>query len=241
MPPKGYKKLNGGRSRPRANLTLSQQCHDLLEAIAIDEHLINPRTLAPNKSKAVEVAALAYRIFRCNYPNDMPSEVLTQPKLTDCWYTPVLIINLVAQVVGQIDLDPCADDAKHVPAHRHFTSLEDGLNQKWEGRVFMNPPYSCPGVWMKKLRDEVELGRVREAVALVPAATDTNWLNPVLHTQCVCFWKGRIKFLDINYQPRLSARQSHVLVYWGGNQGRFKEVFKGHGFVSLPDRCDAKK
>ena len=144
-----------------------------------------------------------------------------------------LIIDLVIQVLGEIDLDPCADDGRHIPAALHYTATLDGLSQEWSGRVFMNPPYSCPGVWMSKLQSE--LGRVREAIALVPAATDTNWLSPVLKSQPVCFWKGRIKFLDVNYQPKLPARQSHCLVYWGDNWQRFKEVFDLYGFVSVPN------
>ena len=70
----------------------------------------------------------------------------------------------------------------------------------------------------------------------VPAATDTNWLSPVLKTQPVCFWKGRIKFLDKDYQPKSAARQSHVLVYWGLRSERFREVFEEYGFVSAPSQ-----
>ena len=160
----------------------------------------------------------------------------SKKKSSDCWYTPPHIVEKVVQVLGTIDLDPCADDGKHLEATQHFTVDDDGLNREWHGRVFMNPPYSCPGAWMKKLQAEFESGRVREAIALVPAATDTNWLNPVLKTQPVCFWKGRIKFLDTSYQPKLPARQSHVLVYWGENWKRFREVFDGYGFVSVPSQ-----
>ena len=132
-------------------------------------------------------------------------------------------------------MNPCADDGKHISCKRHYTACDDGLIREWEGRVFMNPPYSQPGVWMKKLQAEIKLERVTEAIALVPAATDTKWLSPVLKSQPVCFWTGRIKFLSEDYQPRNSARQSHVLVYWGLRKERFREVFEPHGFVSLPN------
>jgi hypothetical protein len=68
----------------------------------------------------------------------------------------------------------------------------------------------------------------------VPAATDTKWLSPVLKNQVACFWAGRIKFLDVNYQPRLSARQAHCLVYWGENWQRFKKAFDEYGVVQVP-------
>jgi phage N-6-adenine-methyltransferase len=153
---------------------------------------------------------------------------------TDCWYTPPSIVELVIQVLGEINLDPCADDGRHIRAAKHYTFDDDGLKQPWCGKVYMNPPYSHPGVWMKKLQLEFETGNVDEAIALVPAATDTNWLSPVLKTQPVCFWKGRIKFLGQDYQPKLSARQSHVLIYWGNNWQKFREVFEDYGVVYFP-------
>ena len=162
------------------------------------------------------------------------SKVGHKKKSSDRWYTPPYIVELVVQVLGEIDLDPCADDGKHISCKRHYTKDDDGLIKEWEGRVFMNPPYSQPGVWMEKLQAEIKLKRVTEAIALVPAATDTKWLAPVLKSQPVCFWTGRIKFLSGDYQPRNSARQSHVLVYWGLRKERFREVFEPHGVVYLP-------
>uniref|UniRef100_UPI0039C61A4B DNA N-6-adenine-methyltransferase n=1 Tax=Calothrix sp. CCY 0018 TaxID=3103864 RepID=UPI0039C61A4B len=153
---------------------------------------------------------------------------------SDEWYTPPHIFELVIKVVGQITLDPCADQGKHIPAALHYTAMDDGLIQEWNGRVFINPPYSQPGVWIKKLQAEIAQGRVTEAIVLVPAATDTKWLSPILKSQPVCFWTGRIKFLDTSYKPRLSARQAHCLVYWGENWERFKEIFDPYGVVYPP-------
>ncbi|MEO0843548.1 MAG: DNA N-6-adenine-methyltransferase, partial [Cyanobacteria bacterium J06643_5] len=160
---------------------------------------------------------------------------------SDEWYTPPNISELVIQVLGEITLDPCADEGKHIPAAMHYTTSDDGLIKEWNGRVFMNPPYSQPSVWIKKLQAEFESGRVTEAIALVPAATDTKWLSPILKSRPVCFWTGRIKFLDTNYNPRLSARQSHCLVYWGENWERFKEVFDPYGVVYPPASMSVKQ
>ncbi len=154
--------------------------------------------------------------------------------LSDEWYTPPHISELVIQVLLPISLDPCADEGKHIRAVQHYTAPDDGLIQEWNGRVFMNPPYSQPSVWIKKLQAEFESGRVTEAIILVPASTDTKWLSAILKSQPVCFWTGRIKFLDTNYKPRLSARQSHCLIYWGKNWERFKEVFDPYGVVYPP-------
>jgi phage N-6-adenine-methyltransferase len=189
--------------------------------------------------KATNQQLLLKEELTCNNPSDtciynIPESQSSFPKTSDLWYTPENITELIVKALVKIDLDPCADDGKHIPATLHYTQKDDGLSKEWYGRVFINPPYSCPGKWMKKLQAEFEAGRVVEAIALVPAATDTSWLAPVLSIQPVCFWKGRIKFLDVNYQPKQSARQSHVLVYWGDNWKRFKEVFEEYGFVSVP-------
>ncbi|QFS50629.1 C-5 cytosine-specific DNA methylase [Nostoc sphaeroides CCNUC1] len=93
----------------------------------------------------------------------------------------------------------------------------------------MNPPYSCPGLWIAKLQEEFNCGRVEEAIALVPAATDTKWFHPLIASNLICFWKGRIKFLDTNYQPKMAARQSHCLIYWGKNKSRFRQIFSPYG------------
>lgn len=161
----------------------------------------------------------------------LPPASCPLPKDSDKWYTPPQITELVAAALGAIDLDPCADEGKHIPAAAHYTALDDGLAREWHGRVFINPPYSCPGKWVAKLQAEVDSGRVTEAIALVPAATDTNWFHPYLKSQPLCFWKGRIKFLDTTYKPKETARQSHCLLYWGANEQKFKRVFDEVGTV----------
>ena len=159
-----------------------------------------------------------------------PNKAPNSSKSSDCWYTPPEIVELVEKVLGKIDLDPCSDDGKHIPAASHYTTTENGLNQQWQGKVFINPPYSCPGKWIEKLISEVNDSNVTEAIAILPASTDTTWFAP-LWNQPICFWKGRIKFLDTNYQPKLPARQSHCLIYWGENADKFNEFFSEYGEV----------
>ncbi|NES64196.1 MAG: hypothetical protein F6K24_02470 [Okeania sp. SIO2D1] len=178
-----------------------------------------------------EFAEILTGLVKKEPPISNSSKIETaKPKSSDCWYTPPEIVELVELVLGKIDLDPCSDDGKHIPAKLHYTTTEDGLNQQWQGKVFINPPYSSPGKWIEKLLSEIDSNQVTEAIALVPASTDTKWFAP-LWNQPICFWKGRIKFLDTNYQPKLPARQSHCLVYWGENADKFNEIFSEYGEV----------
>lgn len=63
------------------------------------------------------------------------------------------------------DLDVAAPPWEtHVPAARKFTKADDGLNQRWEGRVWMNPPYSQATVWADRFIAH------RHGIALMPWA-----------------------------------------------------------------------
>ena len=62
------------------------------------------------------------------------------------WYTPQNILEAAAEVLGVIDLDPASSAAQQahatVKATRYFTIADNSLEQRWRGRVFLNPPYA---------------------------------------------------------------------------------------------------
>jgi hypothetical protein len=143
------------------------------------------------------------------------------------WYTPPAIIKAVQEAIGWIDLDPCADPGKTVPALQHFTEADDGLTKPWSGRVYMNPPYGRTiKLWTTKLRDEIEAGRVVEAVALLPVRTDATWWHQ-LRPSWVCFFRGRLQFSGYeNSAPFPSAA-----AYFGERPDKFRLAFAGMGEV----------
>ena len=85
---------------------------------------------------------------------------------TSSWYTPAAIVEAARLALGgTIDLDPasCATANATVQARGFYGEAQDGLAQRWNGAVFVNPP-SPPRPWWKKLRGEIEAGRVSKAV-----------------------------------------------------------------------------
>lgn len=150
------------------------------------------------------------------------------------WYTPSEIIQAVLQVLGQIDLDPCSNSKEmpNVPAVSHFTLAENGLEQPWYGRVYMNPPYGDEiGKWVNKLDDEYEAGRTQTAIALLPARTDTRWFAR-LYAFPLCFIQGRLKFSGHDN----SAPFPSVVIYLGDDDDSFYDEFAKLGLVYAPAR-----
>lgn len=145
------------------------------------------------------------------------------------WYTPRHILDAVVSAMGGIDLDPCAEAARSVPAARHYTESDDGLGRPWEGRVYMNPPYGrVIGAWVDKLGDEFDTGNVTEAVALVPARTDTAWFAHLPWTM-TAFITGRLSFSEHeNAAPFPSAA-----CYLGPNSKAFAEAFISLGIIAV--------
>jgi hypothetical protein len=143
------------------------------------------------------------------------------------WYTPPEIRDAVLTSLGGIvDVDPCADPGRTFPATQQFTKEDNGLVRPWLGRVYMNPPYGRGiSAWTTKLRDELRDGWATEAVALLPARTDTTWWHE-LAPPVACFLRGRLKFSG--YEQ--SAPFPSAAVYFGPNHESFLSAFAGLGY-----------
>jgi hypothetical protein len=141
---------------------------------------------------------------------------------TTNYITPPKYINLVREVLGEIDLDPASTLIANtiVGAKTFYTEREDGLNQPWFGRVFMNHPWgkgekackegcskrvcwdrgyhletTTPSNqdWVQKLEAHYVIGSVEEAICLVAASTSEKWFQP-LYSYPICFTDHRIAF-----------------------------------------------
>jgi phage N-6-adenine-methyltransferase len=144
------------------------------------------------------------------------------------WYTPGHVLNAVRDALGgRIDLDPCAELARSVPARHHFTKAEDGLAHPWGGTVYMNPPYGRDIIkWTGKLRSEYDAGRVTAAVALLPARTETVWWTG-LRVDWLCLIRGRLSFSN----STTNAPFPSAAVYFGRDGDSFGRAFSPLGPV----------
>ena len=99
--------------------------------------------------------------------------------LSDRWFTPPRVIDMVRAFIGEIDLDPCSEEQANqiVRATRYYTAEDDGLNltNAWYGRVFVNPPGGTARLTQKfweRLASEYDAGNV-QAAAFLSFSLDT--------------------------------------------------------------------
>lgn len=108
---------------------------------------------------------------------------------TDEWYTPIELINSL----GKFDLDPCAPI---IPlwktAKIMYNKNDDGLTKKWEGRVWLNPPYSRPIIE----RFIYKMAEHNNGIALLFNRCDSKMFQDIIFQKAssMLFMRNRIKF-----------------------------------------------
>lgn len=153
------------------------------------------------------------------------------------WYTPAEYIAAARDVMGGIDLDPASSALANetVLATRFYAKDDDGLAQRWEGRVWMNPPYSKDLIYpfCDKLAEEYANEHVTQAVVLVNNGNDTAWYARIAELASgLCQPNHRVKFLSPDGKPSAPV-QGQLIVYLGDNPEGFAARFLefGHTWI----------
>jgi hypothetical protein len=152
----------------------------------------------------------------------------------DEYGTPPPIVEIVrAFYGGQIGCDPASNEVaqRTVRATIYYTKQQNGLEQPWPGKTFLNGPYSDLGPWVNKLLSEYDAGHATEVIALTNAAVGTEWFNVLLAAAArACFLRDRVRFL-LNGEARNSPTTGQVLFYVGPRFSQFTEAFRPLGSV----------
>lgn len=164
--------------------------------------------------------------------------------MTNEWYTPMHIIALARQVMGEIDLDPATTqqvNEERIQARHYFTIEDDALQHDWFGRVWLNPPYgrgpdpetgkqrSNQDIWSSYLIDQYDCGNVSEAILLVNAATGEQWFQKLWRFPI--HFTRRIRFVNHAGKQR-SPTHGNALVYLGPRPEVFIDVFSRWGITA---------
>jgi hypothetical protein len=136
---------------------------------------------------------------------------------SDEWYTPPHIIHSL----GKFDLDPASSEEAfrlNQSAKRIYTVKENGLIQHWDGRIWLNPPYSSPLIqdFLKKMAEH------NRGIALVFSKIEAKWFHDIVfrHATAVKFLYDRIKFLKPDGSAGMQPRNGSMLVAYGERDSR---------------------
>lgn len=126
-------------------------------------------------------------------------------KASDEYGTPPWIIRSLTDVIGLFDLDPAAgaEPANVTIAKNKFTIADNGLTNSWRSpeyeSIFLNPPYSNPSPFLRKLKHAVDPNDPNAAtfgIALVKSDTSTGWFhNHLSEATVLAFINQRLKFV----------------------------------------------
>jgi phage N-6-adenine-methyltransferase len=142
---------------------------------------------------------------------------------TDLWATPQNFFDKLNEEF-QFEIDVCAlpENAK---CSTYFTPEQNGLEQEWKGKCWLNPPYGREiAKWVKKAYESSLNGAT--VVCLLPARTDTKWWHDYCMKGEIRLVKGRLKFggksikkieypdfndLDKEGQPRIKIKYEEAI------------------------------
>lgn len=112
------------------------------------------------------------------------------PGKSDEWYTPKYIFDALG-CHFDLDVANAAIGGANVPCRRSFGS--DGLEAKWEGFVWMNPPFGGRNglaPWLDKFF------RHGNGIALTPDRTSAPWWQQAARkANAILFLEGKVRFL----------------------------------------------
>lgn len=130
----------------------------------------------------------------------------------DEWLTPPEIV----RACGEFDLDPCAPILRPWDtARQHFTIEDDGLAQRWHGRVWCNPPFGREAIkWLRRMAEH------GNGIALIPARTETVMFYETVWgaADAVLFIQGRPHFHYVDGRRAVANSGAPIcLVAYGGD------------------------
>jgi hypothetical protein len=138
-------------------------------------------------------------------------------------------------VLGSIDLDPASSHWANgrVRASSFYTEEENGLEQPWYGRVFLNPPggkvgnKSKTGLFWRKLMEELPnlKGAIFMGFSLECMQTTQNYSDKSVLDFPVCVPSRRLRFVT---PGGVGAAPSHsnVIVYVPGSEDHTERFFR---------------
>lgn len=164
------------------------------------------------------------------------SQLINQDSGDFEYYTPPIITEMAARVMGNIDLDPFSSEIANinVKASKIYTEKDNGLLYDWHGNVWMNHPFSrkMNKLCIEKQVFQYQLRNIKQACCITFAATSESWFRPLL-TYPMCFIHKRTNYFLSDGSLKKGVTKGSVVTYLGNNIECFKKVFSEIGTVKI--------
>ena len=153
----------------------------------------------------------------------------------DRWFTPPEVLDPIRQVIGEIHLDPTADEHGHVQAKMRYFEHDDGLAQPWRAEtVFCNPPYSKASQFIRKARASWGSGECVRVLLLLPVRTHVSAFHKEVAGHAdVFFLRGALRF-GTPSGVRQRAPFASMFVAYGFDEVLVKRMLVAFDCVHLP-------
>lgn len=219
--------LGHGRPKKGANLPLKTSLKDASALLNVSQRGIKNAKKVLRESPQEDIEAIEKGEMTVN--KAVNNLIVTKYTGNEEWYTPKKYIDMAREVLGRIDIDPASNPFANqvVQATTYYTKEDDGLTKEWQGKMWLNPPYSSiiAEFINKTCNSDVE------AIVLTNNSTDTKWFAQAANNcDAICFTYGRINFYD-DTDKKSSPTNGQAFFYFGDNIDKFNQVFKEIGFV----------
>lgn len=115
----------------------------------------------------------------------LPESSQTEESVKRRWRTPPALVAAIVARYGSIDTDAAATQGEEIAdVFEIITPEADALDPRpWrtvaQAVVFLNPPWGREprgtATWVRRALEELDRGRIRLLLLLVPECTDTTW------------------------------------------------------------------
>lgn len=184
-------------------------------------------------------------------------KLVEEPGYLKDWATPKKFLDVLYEM-GPIRLDPCSNKYSLVESKERWTpttrylpngkkvskKAQETFELEWpkDGLIYVNPPYGKESdPFMEKMAQEGAAGA--EIISLVPARVDTaRWHQYAEQADAICFWKGRISFINPETgEPQSGTKFPSAVLYWGPRVSKFVDTFSDYGSIRLKPKSTKKK
>lgn len=132
--------------------------------------------------------------------------------------------------LGKIDLDPCAGvDTTIATTNWTLERGENGLNRKWYGFVYCNPPFSQKELWTRRMVEH------DNGFLILPERGSAPWFGPLAQA-AGCYW---VMGKKINFIGGPSSNNLGSVIFPFGDDARRRMLtnsLPGH-FVTVKHYC----